>query len=544
MNKIAHYLQEHITGEVLTSDDARRYFSTDGSIFQITPSVVVYPRNEQDVRKITRFTWQLAERGRVIPITARGAGTDQTGASLGAGVMLGFTAHMHKIMELDPKSGMVAVQPGINYGKLQQALITHGRFLPPYPASLEYSSVGGAVANNASGERSIKYGDTRNYVRSLRVVLANGEVIETGRLSKRELSKKIGMSSFEGEIYRQLDTLIEENKELIATATNTVGKNASGYALDLIKTKQGFDLTPLIVGSQGTLGIVSEITLDSEPHNPETTLIVCYVDDTTVLEQVMTDIVSMNDRPASVELVNQQLLQFVSHQSPQLLAGVLPDPLPAYILLIDFDNGNKRTQKRLAKKVGKMLSKYQISFHTEVEQESQEQFRKIRDSASLYITYNEGNKKTVPVIEDGIVPVARFAEYVTKLQALCEKHNIKSVLWGHGGDAHLHVMPLLDLGQVGDRQKVFRLMDEYYSLLISLDGMPSAQHNDGRLRGPYLKDFYGQAYYELLEKVKKIFDPYGTLNPGVKVGVRSEDIKPLVRQSYDLKHWYMHLPVM
>ena len=165
MNKVAHYLQEHLVGEVMTGTDARRYFSTDMSIFVLPPMMVVYPRNENDVRKTARFTWQLAERGRVIPITARGSGTDQSGAALGEGLVLAFPAHMNKILELDSKTGVVTVEPGINYGKLQQTLQTHSRFLPPFPASFEYSTVGGAVANNASGEKSFKYGSTRDFVR-------------------------------------------------------------------------------------------------------------------------------------------------------------------------------------------------------------------------------------------------------------------------------------------------------------------------------------------------------------------------------------------
>src|SRR5476649_258539 len=122
MSQVAHYLQEHLLGEVMTSADARHYFSTDGSIFTVAPSVVVYPRNENDVRKTARFTWQLAERGRIIHMTARGAGTDQTGAALGTGIMLVFPAHMNRILELDTKANIVAVEPGINYGKLQQTL--------------------------------------------------------------------------------------------------------------------------------------------------------------------------------------------------------------------------------------------------------------------------------------------------------------------------------------------------------------------------------------------------------------------------------------
>ena len=135
MSKVAHYLQEHVIGEVMTSADLRRYFSNDGSVFTVTPSVVLYPRNENDVRKTARFSWQLAERGRVIPITARGFGTDQGGAAIGSGIVMVFPSHMNRIVELDGKSGTVIVQPGVTYGKLQQTLHTHERYLPPYPAS-------------------------------------------------------------------------------------------------------------------------------------------------------------------------------------------------------------------------------------------------------------------------------------------------------------------------------------------------------------------------------------------------------------------------
>ncbi|MEK7152746.1 MAG: FAD-binding oxidoreductase, partial [Patescibacteria group bacterium] len=291
MSKVAHYLQEHLMGEVMTSPDARRFFATDASVLSLTPALIVYPRNENDVRKVARFTWQLAERGRVIPITARGSGTDLSGAALGSGIMLAFPAHMHRILELDSKSGLVAVEPGTNYAKLQQTLHTHDRFLPPYPASMEYSTIGGAVGNNSSGEKSIKYGDTRDYVHSLRVVLANGEAVEMSRLNKRELGKKLGLATFEGEIYRAVDALLEENQELIEKAPLSVTKNAAGYALGDIKRKDGsFDLTPLIVGSQGTLGLITEMTFDTEVYTPGTVLVAAQFDD---LEKAQTAVLEL-----------------------------------------------------------------------------------------------------------------------------------------------------------------------------------------------------------------------------------------------------------
>lgn len=543
MNKVAHYLQEHLKGEVMTSADVRKYFSTDGSVFKVTPEIVVYPRGENDVRKATRFTWQLAERGKVMPITARGAGTDQAGGALGPGIMLVFPAHMNRILELDGKSGVVTIEPGINYGKLQQTLHTHNRFLPPFPSSMEFSTVGGAIANNAGGEKTIKYGSTRDFVKSLRVVLANGEVIQTRRLNKRELNKKLGLATFEGEIYRTIDTLIEENKDFLNNNKLAVTKNSAGYALADVKRKDGsFDLTPLIVGSQGTLGVVTEAAIDTEFHNPNATLIVAQFDDLQVAEQAVTDLRDLSEMPSALEMVDDNLLNFIHEHNPNQLKNILKPPFSKLVLLIEFDNASDRTQKRMAKKATKILEKYQVSYQVETDLEKREELWKIRHSAAAVIAHTEGNSKALPIIEDGIVPLDKIHQYITNIYALFKKYNLRSALWGHAGNANLHMQPFLDLSQVGDRQKVFKIIDEYYQMVISLGGSTSGEHSDGRLRAPYLQAMYGNELYAMFQKVKKAFDPYGTLNPGVKMDVKLEDIKPLLRQEYSMDHLYDHMP--
>jgi len=543
MSKVAHYLQEHLMGEVMTSPDARRYFATDASVLSLTPALIVYPRNENDVRKTARFTWQLAERGRVIPITARGAGTDLSGAALGSGIMLAFPAHMHRILELDSKSGVVSVEPGINYAKLQQTLNTHDRFLPPYPASVEYSTIGGAVANNSSGEKSFKYGDTRDYVRSLRVVLANGEVIETGRLSKRELGKKLGLATFEGEIYRAVDTLLEENSELIEKIQMGVTKNSAGYFLEDIKRKDGsFDLTPLIVGSQGTLGIVTETTLETEAYIPNTILMAAYFNDLESAQTAVLELRDLPDMPSAIEMVDDQLLTVVDKLNPNQLKDVITKPFPRVVMLIEFDSASERMQKRLIKKTQKILEKLGATFQVETDPAKQEELWKIRHASAAVVAHTEGNIKALPIIEDGIVPPERFKEYLEGLYAIFERAHLQAAVWGHAGDAHLHVQPFLDLSQVGDRQKVFKVMDEYYNLVLSLGGSIAGEHGEGRLRAPYLSQQYGVEVYSLFQKIKSIFDPYGTLNPGVKVNVTIDNVKQLLRPGYSLEHLYDHMP--
>ncbi|MGH7158202.1 MAG: FAD-binding oxidoreductase [Candidatus Saccharimonadales bacterium] len=542
-SKVAYYLQEHLSGEVITSPDARRYFSTDGSVLTMTPALVVYPKNENDVRKTARFTWQLAERGRVIPITPRGAGTDQGGAAITSGIILAFTAHMNRLLEFDDKSGVVVAEAGANYGKLQQTLHTHDRFLPPYPASIEYSTIGGAVANNTSGARGLKYGSTRDFVRSLRVVLANGEVIETERLSKRDLNKKLGLSTFEGEIYRALDKLLEENQQLLEKLELPVTKNAAGYGLQYVKSKDGaFDLTPLIVGAQATLGIITEIALETEQYVPNKTLVVGYFDDIPKAGQAVLELRDLPEMPSAIEMVDEKLLELVDAANPNLLKGASQKPFPKIVLLVEFDNPSDRTQKRLAKKARKIMEKLAASSVVETEPTAQEELWKVRQAASAAVTHHDGNARALPFIEDGIVPPEKFGELLQGIYQLFERHRLPAAVWGHAGDANLHIQPMLDLGQVGDRQKVFKMMDEYYHLVISLGGSTSGGHNDGRVRGAYLERLYGSEVYQLFLKVKQIFDPYGTLNPGVKVGATVYSLKPLLRSSYSIDHLYDHLP--
>lgn len=543
MSKIAHYLQEHVVGEVMTAADLRQYFSNDGSILSVAPALVMYPHNESDVRKTARFVWQLAERGRSVPITARGFGTNQTGAAIGSGIVMVFLSHMRHIVELDAKAGTVIVEPGVTYGKLQQTLHTHDRYLPPYPASFEYSSIGGAIANNASGEKSLKYGDTRRYVAGLRVVLANGEVIETGRLSKRELNRKLGLATFEGEIYRSLDKLFEETPDLPRQDPLGVSKNAAGYDIWDIKRKDGsFDLTPLFVGAQGTLGIITQATLRTEVYSPQTTLLAAHFDDLQTATQAIVELRNMSDSPSAMEMVDRNLLKFVQQHNPNRLKGLVQDPLPAVVLLVEFDDANERVQKRAVKKAQKILHKYEVPCQVEREADGQEKLWALRRTATTVIAHADGNVKALPFIEDGIVPVDRLQEYISGIYSLFDKHGLPVAVWGHAGDANLHVQPFLDLAQVGDRQKVFKLADEYYQLVRELGGSISAEHGDGRLRGPYLQALYGDDIYALFQQVKQIFDPYNILNPGVKVGVGVDDIKPLLRHEYGLKHLYDHLP--
>lgn len=540
MSKLSEHLQAHLEGEVLASSEARNYFATDGSVFAVPPRVIVYPKHLTDVRKVVRFSWQLAEQGKPLPITARGKGTDQAGGALGDGIMLVLPSHLNKLLGFDKTD--VTVQPGLVYGDLQRTLHSHGRFLPPYPSSIDFSTIGGAVANNACGEKSLKYGCTANYVRSLEVVLANGQVIRAERLSKKQLNLKKGQTDLEGEIYRKLDGLIDDNWQLIQEHRPLVSKSAAGYALWNVKDKDGsLDLSKLFVGSQGTLGIVTEITLSTEAYNPNPDMLTGFFDD---IEKAGAAVMELQDlQPSAMELVDRHLLEFLQKHQPAVLQSVgIAGMLPEMVLLIEFDEAKRKDRDKKTRQAHKILRKYAVDRRVIPNHLEQESDWKLRHSAAAIIWQDKGSKKALPIIEDGVVPATKLPEFLAKVYDLFKKHNLEIAVWGHAGDANLHMQPFLDLGNVGDRQTVFKLMDEFYQMVIEMGGSTSGEHNDGRLRAQYLKDLYGAEMYGLFAEVKRMFDPYNILNPGVKIGVKREDLLPLLRKEYSMKHLYDHMP--
>jgi FAD/FMN-containing dehydrogenase len=544
MNKVASYLQSHLSGEVLDSPVARNYFSTDASVLEVTPSLIVYPRSTNDIRKVARFSWQLAEKGHVMPITARGSGTDQSGAAIGKGIILVFPAHLNKILELDTQQKLVRVQPGVNFKSLQETLNTHGLFLPPFPASYAYSTIGGAIANNSAGELSLKYGPMTEWVDKLEVVLANGELIQTGRFNKKAVEKKKGLATLEGELYRVVDGLLNEYGEpLDAYYDNLlVSKDSVGYDLRDIKRRDGsIDLTSLFVGSQGTLGVITEAILKVAPHNPHTSLLVAAFPD---LESAVEAVdVVRNLSPSALEMIDRNLIEFAEKEQHAVFPEELvdPDQKPAIILFVEFDD-DRRVREKKVKRAGYALRKITDRSVVSEDTEEQEKLWAIRHLAATVVNYNHDGKVAVPVIEDAAVPHEKLTDLVHAIEKLFNDHHLSLAIWGHAGDANLHVHPLLDLSKLTDRQKMLKLMSEYYKMVVDMGGSIAGEHSDGRLRVPFMRLQVGDELIELFEKLKVGFDPHGVLNPGVKVGTDMKQLVDMLRKEYSIVHLADHLP--
>ena len=526
MSKITDYLGERLDGEVTASPSVREKFSTDKSIFQITPDLVVYPRTINDIKKTARFVWRLAERGQNLPITPRGFGTDTTGGAIGSGVILSFSDHMSRILEFDAKSQMVRVQPGISHSTLQEVMATYGLFFPIKPTD-STATIGGMIAQNASGTKSVKYGPILHAVDCVEVVLANGEVIHTGRLNKRELSRKKGLQTMEGEIYRAIDALIDENSDLIDDFATKDIPNAIGFPIHLVKDdKESFDLTPLMVGSQGTLGIITQAILRLAPLPEDTSLIAIATNPKTDLDALVPQILDLG--PSEFKFVDGDTLKFVQKKTANASWKRLFDSLPDKILFIEFDDKNRA---KCVKKLKKILTSMDITNVKIAESwEDQEKIRSVYKIVNEIVNFYERGTSALPLMDNVFVDPKRMSEFILRAKEVLDHCHIGGGIWGNLGSGIITVRPLINLENLGQRQAVNRFMSELRGVVIEFDGSIAAETGEGRLHTPFAAEQYAGAMGKIFADIKKIFDPFNILNPGVKLGTTKNDLSEIMRK--------------
>jgi FAD/FMN-containing dehydrogenase len=531
-------LSSKLLGNVTDHPDALEHFSTDTSIFQITPAAVAYPQNTADVRKIVDFAAERTASGKPLSLVGRGMGSDQAGGPLGEGLQVVFPAHMDKLLRIDRDT--VTVQPGMLYHTLQQTLHSHNRYLPAYPDSLKHTSVGGAVANDASGVQSVKYGSTRDMVRELKVVVADGSLVQTHRISARELNRKKGLTTMEGELYRKIDSLILDHHDLIDKRELKLPRSTTGYALGKVRGSDGsFDLSQIFIGAQGTLGLITEATLRTTPYNPRTTLVLGHFDSAQKAADAVIKLKTLG--PSALELVDWHLLEFVRSQRPGDLEGVLPNPLPHILLLIQFNDLSQFAQKVKATRAVHLIRRLATATRTSNDPLEQVKLWKLRESAASMLELHHGRKQALPFTEDGVVPVEKLGQFLERCYKLLAKHDLDGAVWGHAGDGNLRLQPLLDLSRKRDVEKLFALNHEFIDMVVSLGGSPSAGNGEGLLRAAYLPHVAGEELAELYAALKHICDPLGIFNPGKKAGATEEYARAHLRARYSLSQFYDHV---
>lgn len=525
-------LSKIINGEILDDDETLKKYSHDASIFSITPKVVVFPKDTEDIQNIVKFANENN-----LPITARSGGTDMSGAAIGEGIILDMSRYFNQIISINEDSA--TVQPGVFYKDFEIASLKKGLLLPTYPASREICTIGGMIVNNAGGELELTYGPINKYLKSVKIVLSDGEEYTLSSVAKDDLKKKITQKNFEGEIYSKVYELTKENKQAIEDARPRVSKNSTGYELWDVVDGKNFDLSKLIIGSQGTLGIITEATFNLIKPKKYQVLLVISLPGLDQLDQVVTKV--LQHKPEAFECFDDQTYQLaIDHawdiaknfkHTNRLFAwwNLKKDKLSKLTLLANFTSDFKSEALEKAILAKATLENLSLKAEIKDKEKDQEKYWLIRHkSFGLLMKYSK-DKKATSFIDDIIVKPEYLPEFLPKLNEIIEPYKDRMVytLAGHIGDGNFHIIPLMDLTKEDVRAVIPELMEKVFKLVFKYHGSMSAEHNDGLIRGPYLPEMYGEEVYQLFKNVKNIFDPKNIFNPHKKVDATFE---------YSMKH--------
>ncbi|SJZ99215.1 anaerobic glycerol-3-phosphate dehydrogenase subunit C [Selenihalanaerobacter shriftii] len=521
IDQIAIDLKKMISGEVLVDKTTRAIYSTDASIYQVEPLGVVIPKNKKDVKRVIKYAFDNN-----ISILPRGSGSGLAGQSLGQGLVLDFTKHMNQIKEINLEDSYVRIEPGITLGVLNQELNNHDKIFPPDPSSGDYCTLGGMLASNASGGHSVKYGSTIDYVLELEVLLANGEDITVKKmeLDSQQYIENKQQSGLTGEIYDKIASLLTENQDIINDHTPNAPKDCSGYRLDVALQENELDLAKLLVGSEGTLAVITEAKLKIIDTPASKAIALLYFDDLDKAGKAVGEVLNLN--PSAIEIMDYQFLDLVRENHADI-DKLLPNEIETALLVeVDGDNQNE-IEDRIAEIKNLIYKELELAFkiHTAYEEAEQKKLWSIRKSAVPILNKLKGPKRITGFVEDVAVDPFKLPEYIRRFREIVDKHEVKAIIYGHAGHGNTHPRPLLNLKTEDDIKKMESIAKEVYELVDELNGTISGEHGDGLLRTQFLNEFHGPLY-ELFKDVKNIFDSKNILNPGKII---NDDSKLMVK---------------
>lgn len=554
-----------IKGEVDVSEATKDAYSHDASVFEIRPQVVVFPKDKEDISNLIKWVNDHKKEDPTLSITMRAAGTCMSGGSINDSIIVDSTKFMNRIISVrktlpytilphfyDAKEvvciGEAVVEPGVMYRDFEKAAEKEGLLLPCYTASKSINALGGMVGNNSGGELTLRYGKMEDYVTELKILLKDGHEYVVRPLTRRELYSKIAQIDFEGELYKTMYNLIKDNEQLIRAAKPRVSKNSSGFNLwNVIRQDSNgddvFDLSQVIIGAQGTLGVVTEMKLALVQPRKASSLVVIMMNSLDNLGELVHEI--SKTHPESIESYDDKTfklamrffkdfvkskgfwgtLSFATQFVPEFFM-MLTGGVPKMILLVEYWADTEQDAKKRSTDLLALIKKYNHSIRiTEDETEAKKYWDMRRDSFALLRKHVQG-KRTAPFIDDIIVRPEFLPEFLPKLNQLFKEYpELVYTIAGHAGNGNFHVIPLMDFNNPKTSEIILSLSEKVYDLVIHYEGSIDAEHNDGIIRTPFLTQMFGEHMVDLFKTTKHVFDPNNIFNPKKKVGATKEDIK-------------------
>jgi FAD/FMN-containing dehydrogenase/Fe-S oxidoreductase len=496
-----------IEGELLFEPVERAPYAHDGSLYEIDPLGVVVPRTEHDVVSLVRYAVENA-----LALHPRGAGTGVAGETLGPGLVVDFSRHLRRIVEIRPDE--VVVQPGVVVDVLNAQLAPLGRRLGPDPDLSEACTIGGMIGLDAAGPRALRYGTTSDHIAALRLVFANGETSDVA--TRPWLGFDDEPRDFTDVLVKKLGALVRRSGETIARKSPSAVRNRAGYALKRAASSEGVHLGRLLAGSEGTLALVTEATLRTVPIPAAQAVVVLPFG--RFADAAATVLDCLPAAPAVCDLYDRRSIRLVRDAVPayrEWIAGEAES-----ILIVEFEGsdpdevaGRVRALADRAVRTGRLFA-MPVEVHRRTDCDRLVRLRRVREPLLMRM---RGRARPVPLFEDVVVPPEALGEFLQRLQNILKAQDVSWTLDAHAGQGLLHARPFLDLADPNDVAKLEPLATQVYDAALDLGGTISGEHGCGLLRTQFLRRQYGELV-QVFREVKDAFDPLNILNPGKVIG--------------------------
>ncbi len=502
-------LKQRVAGEVYADRLTRALYATDASPYQIDPVAVVVPRTDDDVRA----TLAVAREYQV-PVLPRGAATSLAGQTVGPAIQIDFSKYLNRVLELNLLEGWVRVQPGLVLDHLNGELAPQGVKFAPDVSPGNRATIGGMIGNNASGAYSLRYGKTIDHVLELRVLLSDGTETTLRELSPPEWTEKCAQPGLEGACYRTVAELAQQHRGEIERRFPKLMRRVGGYNLDAFTGSQSRNLANLIVGSEGTLGVILEAKLRVVPRPAATGVVLLEFAD--LFDALDATVPCLECNPVAVELMDDLLIN-LTRKSLQFkhYLDILQTEAAA-LLLVEFygaDQADVAAQiDRLSAHVG---TRARVAALTRaITPEEQRPVWLVRKAGLPLLQSMSPGLKPETCVEDSAVPPEHLSAYIRRFKMLIEQHGTIAAFYGHASVGLLHVRPLLNFQEPGDVVKMRALSEAVRDLVLEYGGALSGEHGDGLLRSEHNQRLFGPTLYAAFQTIKRTFDPASLLNPG------------------------------
>ena len=504
-------LEGALQGEVRFDPVSRALYSTDASVYQIEPAGVVVPRSREDIVRTVSICHEFR-----CPITMRGGGTSQAGQAIGEGIQIDTSRHYNRVLEVNAAERWARVEPGIVLGELNAILQKDGLRFAPDVSTANRATIGGMIANNSSGARSVWYGKTIDHVLELEVVLADGSLARFRRLSAQELEKACLGGSLEASCYREVRRLGALHTDEVERRFPKILRRVGGYNLDaFVDADDSFDLTRLIVGSEGTLAVVLEARIALVPlPRARAVMTIQFADLLGALEATPA---ILRHRPSAVEVMDRFILDNTKQNlALDRLRRTFVEGDPGALLCVEMyadaaDELPPRLDELQRDLTARGMGEH---FHRALDNAGQATIWGLREAALGLSMAMKDDAKSLSFVEDTAVAPERLRDYIERFLDIVHRHGTVAGAYAHASVGCLHVRPVVNLKTEAGVRTFEGIAADVADLVLEFGGALSGEHGDGLVRSPFMRKMYGPVLYEAFRQIKRTFDPRGILNPG------------------------------